>query len=257
MSLTMRAVTGPLRSDGAAAIGPVLRKLQGIADLREAEVAALALIEAGARLAPPGLDLIGEGDRPEGMIAITEGFACRYKLRETGARQIMAYLVPGDICDLDTSVLNRMDHSIGTLSPCRVARVSTEAGRDLREHPGLARALRTMALIDEATLREWLMNIGRRSAVERLAHLFCELFMRLRAVGLAHGNAYELPITQTDLADTTGMTSVHVNRSLGELRRSGLIERKGRGLTILDMPRLMDVAEFSPNYLAPEGRTAP
>ncbi|BAU92377.1 cyclic nucleotide-binding protein [Methylorubrum populi] len=234
---------------GTAMSGPVLRKLQGFSRLDEADAAALAMLEAGPRPVPAGADLICEGDRPEGMIAITEGFACRYKLRENGARQIMAYLIPGDICDFDSSVLNRMDHAIGTLSTCRVARIAPEAGRDLRSRPALARSLRTAALVDEAILREWIMNLGRRSAVERLAHLFCELLVRLRAVGLTFGNSYDLPITQLDLADTTGMTSVHVNRSLGELKRAGLIERTGRRLTLCDLPRLMDMAEFRPNYL--------
>ncbi|ACB81989.1 transcriptional regulator, Crp/Fnr family [Methylorubrum populi BJ001] len=238
-----------LAGGGAAVSGPVLRKLQGFGRLEEADTAALALVEAGTRLVPAGTDLIREGDRPEGMIAVTEGFACRYKLRENGARQIMAYLVPGDVCDLDNGALNRMDHTVGTLSTCRVARIMPETARELRQHPALARGLRKAALIDEATLREWLMNIGRRSAVERLAHLFCELLVRLRAVGLTSGNSYELPITQLDLADTTGMTSVHVNRSLGELKREGLIERKSKRLTLCDPARLAEVAEFRPDYL--------
>ena len=242
---TMKVVPG----GGTAMSGPILRKLQGFGRLDDADAAALAMLEAGTRPVPAGADLICEGDRPEGMIAVIEGFACRYRLRENGARQIMAYLVPGDICDFDSSVLNRIDHAVGTLSNCRVARVAPEAGRDLRSRPALARSLRTAALVDEAILREWIMNLGRRSAVERLAHLFCELLVRLRAVGLTFGNSYDLPITQLDLADTTGMTSVHVNRSLGELKRAGLIERTGRRLTLCDLPRLMDMAEFRPNYL--------
>jgi CRP-like cAMP-binding protein len=101
-----------------------------------------------------------------------------------------------------------------------------------------------------------MMNIGRRSAVERLAHLLCELLVRLRAVGLASGNSFDLPITQIDLADTTGMTSVHVNRSLGELKRAGLIERKGKRVTLCDLPRLVELAEFRSNYLNWEAQTA-
>lgn len=245
-----------LAGSGTAVSGPLLRKLQGFSKLEEADAAALAIIEAGTRLVPAGTDLISEGDRPEGMIAITEGFACRYKLRPNGARQITAYLIPGDICDFETSILNRIDHTIGTLSTCRVARIGPETGRELRQRPALARGLRTVALVDEATLREWMMNIGRRSAVERLAHLLCELLVRLRAVGLASGNSFDLPITQIDLADTTGMTSVHVNRSLGELKRAGLIERKGKRVTLCDLPRLVELAEFRSNYLNWEAQTA-
>ncbi|WP_253374021.1 MULTISPECIES: Crp/Fnr family transcriptional regulator [Methylorubrum] len=245
-----------LAGNGTAVSGPLLRKLQSLGKLEEADTAALAIVEAGTRLIPAGTDLIREGDRPEGMIAITEGFACRYKLRANGARQITAYLIPGDICDFDTSVLNRIDHTIGTLSNCRVARIGPEAGRELRRRPALARSLRKVAFIDEATLGEWLMNIGRRSAVERLAHLLCELLVRLRAVGLTSGNSFDLPITQIDLADTTGMTSVHVNRSLSELKHAGLIERKGKRVTLCDLPRLVELAEFRSNYLNCETQTA-
>lgn len=213
----------------------------------------LTVLDMGARTLCPGTDLIREGERPEGVFVLLDGFACRYKLRENGARQIMAFLVPGDLCDLDKSLLPRMDHGIGTLSTCSVGRLPSEHVRDLRHDPSFARTLHMAALIEEAILREWLVNIGRRSALERLAHLFCELYLRLRAVGLTDKRSYHLPITQIDLADTTGMTPVHVNRSLGELRRMRLIERTGKRLTILDLPRLMEIAEFRPDYLHLDG----
>ncbi|PXW53122.1 CRP-like cAMP-binding protein [Methylobacterium sp. B4] len=221
--------------------------------MRVSEPAPLAVLDPGARTLPPGTDLIREGDRPEGLFVILDGFACRYKLRENGARQIMSFLLPGDLCDLDSSLLQRMDHGIGTLSPCSVGRLPPEQVRELQRHPSFARTLRMAALTEEAILREWIVNIGRRSAVERLAHLFCELYLRLRAVGRADKRSYLLPITQIDLADTTGMTPVHVNRSLGELRRMRLIERAGKRLTILDLPRLIEVAEFRPDYLHLDG----
>ena len=217
--------------------------------MRVSEPVPLTVLDLGARTLPSGTDLIREGDRPEGLFVLLDGFACRYKLRENGARQIMSFLLPGDLCDLDGSLLQRMDHGIGTLSTCSVGRLPPEQVRELQRHPSFGRTLRMAALTEEAIQREWIVNIGRRSAVERLAHLLCELLVRLRAVGLASGNSFDLPITQIDLADTTGMTSVHVNRSLGELRRLGLIERKGKRLTILDLPRLMDVAEFQADYL--------
>lgn len=247
----MRAMVG----DGLTAGGPLQRKLLGFGPLQEADKAILALIAAGARSVPAGTDLVREGDRADGMFVIVDGFACRYKLRETGARQIIAYLLPGDLCDPEATTLGRMDHAVGTLSACSVARVAPETARDLLRHPALTEALRHTALAEAAIVREWLVNIGRRSAVERLAHLFCELFVRLRMVGLTSGDGYELPITQLDLADTTGMTSVHVNRSLGELKRQGLIERKGKRLILCDLPRLIEVAEFRPDYLPQGNRT--
>jgi len=235
---------------GVAARNPLIRKLEGFTALSDADRAMLAQISAETRLVAPGTDLVREGDRPEGVFLVMDGMACRHKLRANGARQILAYLVPGDLCDLDVALLGEMDHTITTLSACEVVRLAPETVADLlAHHPQIARGLRMAQLVDEATLREWLMNVGRRSAPERIAHLLCELLVRLRAVGLAEQDSYALPITQVDLADTTGLTPVHVNRTLQELRRQGLIElRRGR-VTILDLPRLRTLAEFRPNYL--------
>jgi CRP-like cAMP-binding protein len=169
----------------------------------------------------------------------------------------MAYLVPGDLCDLDVALLDTMDHTISTLSACEVVRLAPETVADLLDnHPQIARALRKAQLVDEATLREWLVNVGRRSTAERMAHLFCELLLRLQAVGCASEDTYALPLTQIDLADTLGITSVHVNRTLQDFRRAGLIDLKRRRLKILDLPRLRALAEFRPNYLHQRGQAA-
>ena len=229
---------------------PLIRKLEGFVALSEADRAILERISADPHLFGPQTDLVCEGDKPDGVFLVMEGIACRHKLRASGARQIMAYLVPGDFCDLDVALLNTMDHSISTLSACKVVRIAPETVAELmRDHPQLARAMRISTLVDEATLREWLVNVGRRSALERIAHLFCELLVRLEAVGLTHRESYALRLTQLDLADTTGLSNVHVNRSLQELRRRGLIEFKSGHLTILDLPRLRELAEFKANYL--------
>ncbi|MER2269793.1 helix-turn-helix domain-containing protein [Methylobacterium oxalidis] len=228
---------------------PFARKLEGFVALTDADRALLEQISASPRIVQPHTDLVREGDKPDGVFLIMGGFACRHKLRASGARQIMAYLLPGDLCDLDVALLDTMDHTLTTLSVCRVVHIAPETVAQLMEHPQIARALRMSTLVDEATLREWLVNVGRRSADERIAHLFCELLLRLQAVGLATENSYELPLTQVDLADTTGLTNVHVNRTLQSLRRQGLIELQGRRLTILNPPRLRALAEFKPNYL--------
>jgi CRP-like cAMP-binding protein len=229
---------------------PLIRKLEGFTTLSDADRAVLARISAETRLVAPGTDLVRQGDKPDGVFLVMAGMACRHKLRETGARQIMAYLVPGDLCDLDVALLSRMDHTISTLSSCRVVRLAPETVADLlANHPRIARGLRKAQLVDEATLREWLVNVGRRSAPERLAHLLCELLVRLQAVGCASEDTYALPLTQIDLADTTGMTSVHVNRSLRELRQQGLIELKRGRVKIFDLSRLQALAEFRSDYL--------
>jgi CRP-like cAMP-binding protein len=165
---------------------------------------------------------------------ILDGFACRYKLTDEGTRQIMAYLVPGDFCDLHVFILKEMDHSIATLSRCTVGDIPRDRILTLLERPAIAKALWWATLVDEAVLREGLVNIGRREAAERIAHLVCELLLRLRAVGLANGGGFELPITQAELADIVGLSDVHVNRSLQALREAGLITLKGKHLVILD-----------------------
>jgi CRP-like cAMP-binding protein len=235
---------------------PLIQKLEGFVELSDADRDALHRLASVARDVPARTNLVREGEPPSDIIFITEGIGCRFKQRANGARQITAYLVPGDTCDLDIALLNRLDHTIATLSPCKVARVSATTLREITEnHPAIARAMRISALIDEATLREWLVNIGCRSALERIAHLFCEFLVRLRAVGLATEDSCDLPMTQHELADTTGMTTVHVNRSLQELRRRGLIELKGKNLKVLDWPRLRSLAEFKAGYLRVDGQT--
>lgn len=236
---------------------PLILKLESLAPLADDDRAVLERISANPQHVEPGTDLIREGDKPDGVYLILDGIACRYKLRANGARQIMAYLVPGDYCDLDVAMLKAMDHTIGTLSVCQVVRIDLETIQGLlQRHPNITHALRLATLVDEATLREWLVNVGRRSAEERIAHIMCELLLRLRAVGRTAGDGYALPITQEDLADTTGLTSVHVNRMFRGLRERELIELSGHQLQILDLAGLEALAEFKPNYLHLVGRDA-
>jgi CRP-like cAMP-binding protein len=232
------------------------RKLEAFAPLPEADKLLLDEVVCESQEVGPREDLIREDDAPTHVNLILEGFACRYKVLATGTRQIMAYLVPGDFCDLHVFILREMDHTIATLSPCRVVDIPRPRILEMTERPALGRALWWAALVDEATLREWLVNIGARPAEQRVAHLLCELLLRLRVVGLADGAEYELPVTQQELGDTTGLTNVHVNRVLQRLRGEGLITLKGKHLVILDVERLNAFSGFTPNYLhlaAPNG----
>ena len=227
----------------------LVRKFEGFGPLAEDDRVALRRIGAEARHVTAGSDLICEGDAPSDVFLILGGFACRYKLQTNGTRGIIAYLVPGDFCDLDVAPNARMDHGVGTMSACWVAQIAPEEIRALLRSPALAHARRMTTLADEGTAREWLINVGRRPAIERVAHLFCELHARLQVVGLVERDSFEMPATQIDLADTTGLSSVHVNRSLQQLRQRKLIELRARRLTILDLPRLQLFADFRPNYL--------
>ncbi|GEO19324.1 Crp/Fnr family transcriptional regulator [Microvirga aerophila] len=225
------------------------RKLEAFGPLPDADKRLLDEIIRDARSVKPRTDLIREGETPNDVNLILEGFACRYKMTPNGTRQIVAYLVPGDFCDLHVFILKAMDHTIATLSQCQVVKIPRPRILALMERPAIARAFWWAALVDEATLREWLINVGVRTAEQRVAHLLCELLLRLETVGLTNGDTYELPITQAELADTVGLTAVHVNRVLQRLRGDGLITLKGKNLVILDVARLKALSGFNPNYL--------
>ncbi|MDB5740764.1 MAG: aadR [Alphaproteobacteria bacterium] len=200
------------------------------------------------RHVPAHTDLATEGDKPTSVHLVMEGFACRYKFTAEGNRQIMAYLLPGDFCDMHVVVLKQMDHSIATISPCTVVDIPRDHILALLQKPTLSLALWCAALVDAAVLREWLVNVGQRRAGQRLAHVLCELLLRLRIVGLAD-NSYDLPLSQKDLADTIGVSNVHLNRVLQDLRREDLITWKAEHLVIKDIDRLMEYSGFNPNYL--------
>lgn len=228
----------------------LINKLEHFTRLSEADKDALRGLIRRVRLFEAGTDIIREGERPEHVNLFLAGWAYRYKQLEDGRRQIVAFFVPGDLCDLHVFVLREMDHAIGAITPVRLAQVPREMLIALMDrHPRVTRALWWETLVDAAIQREWTFNLGRRTALERLAHLFCELFIRLRATGLTDGDSCAFPVTQVELADATGLTNVHVNRTLREMRTSGLIVLKGRQLTIPHLAALQKAALFNPNYL--------
>lgn len=207
---------------------------------------------------PAKCEIASEGADPKDVHLILSGFACRYKILEDGSRQIVAYLVPGDFCDLHVFILKAMDHTIGTLTECHVAKLSSQDIADLCEKPSIAKALWWSTLVDQSILREWLVNVGRRSAEERIAHLLCELLVRLKSVGLVDGdNRFLLPVTQTELADTLGLTVVSVNRMIRNLRKDGMISAEGRNLVVRDVGRLKEFCGFNETYLHLRERPEP
>lgn len=199
-------------------------------------------------------DLIREGDQPQAMFLLASGWACRYKTLADGRRQIVAFLLPGDLCDLHNHVLGAMDHSIGALTPVQYLEVTHDRVAEVVTiYPRLGRALWWQTLVGLAVQREWTLNNGQRSALERIGHLFCELYHRLKGVGLTQGSGYAFPLTQNDLAEATGLTPVHVNRTLQEMRAAGLIVLKDRVLDIPDLDALEDAVLFTPDYLHLDG----
>jgi CRP-like cAMP-binding protein len=244
-----RAIGGPTHPPNR---NTFLRKIESVAlfEPTEAERAALIALPMQINHFDAYQDIVREGDRPSRSFALMEGIACTYKSTRAGKRQVMGYHVPGDVPDFQSLHLEVLDISIATVSPCRIGFVQHEAVRAmLRSHPRLGEVFWRATLIDAAIVREWMLNTGRRDAYARMAHLFCELVTRLGAVGLAPDRTCDLPMTQPELADALGITSVHVNRTIRDLKAAGLISLRGRRLVVHDWDGLVAAAEFDPSYL--------
>ncbi len=235
----------------SAGIEPLFRMLSRFMALDAEDRAALSMLETG----PPCVkearsDIAREGENPTVIRLLVSGWACRYKDLPDGRRQIVGFFLPGDFCDLNVYILSELDHSIGALTPVRYFEIQPEQFQEVIEaRPRLVRALLWHEMVQAGIQREWLLSIGQRTPVERLAHLFVELYYRLKAVGLANGHGFEFPITQHNLAEANGLSLVHVNRTLQQMRRLGLIELADRQLKFLDFDALKTTAMFNSNYL--------
>jgi CRP-like cAMP-binding protein len=243
----------PIASDDpdvpGEAASPLVTKLETVATLSPEDRIALAALSEGARDMSARRHIIREGDRPDHVHLVVEGWAARYKLLPDGARQITAFLIPGDFCDLHVTILGEMDHSITTVTRAKVAYIPRRTMDELTARPTIARAFWWATLVDEAVLRAWIVNAGRRDAHEAIGHLICELYLRMKNVGLTTDREFELPLTQEELADALGLTPVHVNRVLQRLRAEKLISLDRKALVILDYEGLQDASGFNPNYL--------
>lgn len=230
-------------------VNPFVRKLKSMVDLSPSDVGALEALTRKPRDYSARQDMIREGDRPGPVFVMLEGWACRYKILPSGTRQIMAFLLPGDACDLHIGMLSEMDHGLQAVTDAKIALIhADEMSKLLEQHPRIANAMYKAQLIDEGTLRAWIVSMGRRSSVERVAHLMCELYLRSKPLdGVDHKVA--LPISQVVLADALGMTPVHVNRVLRSLREAGAMSLRRGSLTILDPVKLVQIAGFDENYL--------
>jgi CRP-like cAMP-binding protein len=228
----------------------LFRKLSCRTALCDADRRALASLATKERTFAASQYLLREGALPTRCGIICEGFAYRQKLTIEGDRQIVMVLVPGDVLDVQNLYLQKSDHDIQALTALTVAEASIEGVRRIvEEHPALARALWTDALVECSIAREWLLNVGRRNARTRLAHLLCEFQLRLELIGEGEDDGYELPMTQEQLGDALGLTPVHVSRMLQSLERDGLITRRQRRLSVVDWAELRIAAQFNPRYL--------
>lgn len=234
-----------------AGLDPLIRTLEARGTLIPLQKEAIARLKIVEREYRPGEDLIKEGDYPRSSIAILKGTVFRYRIVGEGRRQITAFHIPGDLPDLQALFLKRMDHSLAAASESvTAAHIPHDSITQLLDtDPLLAQLLWRLTLIDAAVFREWIVNIGRRDAVRRTAHILCELMFRMRAVGLAEQDSCKLAITQTHLSDALGLSLVHVNRSLKELREKKLISLRQGLLTIHGWKALVEIADFDPAYL--------
>ena len=219
-------------------------------DLDDADREALRTLPYRPMTFEPGKYIVREGGPAPTACLILSGLAYRHKLTPDGSRQIVSIHIAGDFVDLEGVLLKTADHNVQALTRCESALIPAPAIIDLIDtHPRIARAMWIDTLVDGSIFREWIVNVGRRDARARLAHIFCEFALRLEAAGVTHGDGYEFPMTQEQLADASGLTPVHVNRTLKAMTAEGLVTRNKRFVTIPDWERLRSVAGFSELYL--------
>jgi CRP-like cAMP-binding protein len=230
---------------------PLLKKLLQFSDFSDDDKRLLnQLTSERQRHFAAREDIVREGEHSADIHVVLTGLACRYKYLEDGSRQIMAFLVPGDPCDSEIFILDAMDHSIGTLAPSTIASIAGSRMKDLLlSRASIALAFWWNTLQDEGVLRERIIDEGRRDAYSRIGFLIYEIFLRMRAFGVIDGQKFEFPVTQTDLADATGLTPVHVNRMLKQLRDENLISVDGKNWEILDPAGLRRAARYEASYL--------
>jgi CRP-like cAMP-binding protein len=194
--------------------------------------------------------IVREGEHTTECSILLKGSAYRQKLLSDGSRQIISFHIPSEFVDLQNGLLGTADHNVQSLDGCEMAIIPRKALLDLSDQrPAIRLAMWIDTLLDASIFREWVVNVGRRDSRARIAHLLCELVVRLRDIGAGNGGMFDFPMTQEQIADATGLTAVHTNRTLQSLRKDGLIQLSARSLTVLDGDRLSEVADFDELYL--------
>lgn len=231
-------------------LAPMVRKLGLWTELDSEDCQQIYALPHQVRHLDAGQYLVWDGDQPQNTCLLLSGFAYRHKHAGNGGRQIMSIHMKGDMIDLQNSLLGTADHNVQMLTAGEVALIPVSAIRDIAfRYPKIGMAMWYETLVEGSIFREWVLNIGRRDARTRIGHLLCEFALRLEVAELGQQTSYELPITQEQLADAVALTPVHVNRTLMQLERDGLITRTKRMITIVDWKELVKVADFQARYL--------
>jgi CRP-like cAMP-binding protein len=233
-----------------APLARLTKKLERLASLNAEDKARLAGLPMRIEEVPRFRELVREGDQPEQCCLLASGYACRYKESASGARQIVSFHLRGDLLDIQHLLLSRADHSLETITTATVAWIPKhDLLRLAWERPSVGKALWRDCLVDASIFREWVLNVGRRDAKARVAHMLCEFVARCEVAGLGSAEGFDFPMTQEQVADATGLTSVHVNRTLKALDREGALLRNRSRFQVLDWQQLCTIADFDPAYL--------
>lgn len=238
------------RRMGLGPLSILIRKLLNHSRLSADDQSAIAALPHSVRRVEAGDTILREGDRADICPVLLSGFVYRQKVASDGGRQIVALKLPGDALDFQSIYLHVADHDVRALTPAHLALVPLTAIEQLTvARPAIARAVLVDILIEASIAREWLLNIGRRDALARLAHLLCELHDRANDIATERTGNFNVPLTQEQLADLLGLTPVHINRMVRKLEQMGAIGRPSRSLTILNFPKLAEISNFSSAYL--------
>jgi CRP-like cAMP-binding protein len=228
----------------------LVKKLECLNYLNHDDKMAIRSLSLRARRLRAGTVIVAEGQLVSECCLLISGYACRHKLARDGSRQIVSFHIGGDILDLQHLLFEQADHNVQVITDADVVFIPMGELRELvRNRPAVANALWRDSLIDASIFREWVLNVGRRSATARIAHMLCEFVTRCEAAGLGSASHMILPLTQDYIADATGLTSVHVNRVMRQLRNEGMIEGSGRSFRIADWNAIRHFADFRPGYL--------
>ena len=236
--------------DRELVLAALLRRLNTVSGLDDADIAAMRTLPIVVRQWEAGRAIVSDGDRSTDCCLVIEGFCVRAKTTASGRRQILSIHIAGEIPDLQSLHLHRMDHDLIAVVPSTLGLISHTSLRALtRANPNIAEVLWRDTLIDSSIFREWIVNVGQRPAVSRLAHIVVELRTRLAVTGRAVGDTFEMPLTQEQIGEALGITSVHANRVIKQLRDENIIEISRGRVTVLDEAKLAELAQFDDRYL--------